>query len=59
MLVGCSEKNTLQLSGDDIFSITVSIPKAATKAVMGDKAGEIYPVYWENGDRISLNGLVA
>lgn len=59
MLMGCSEKNTHQLAGNDIFSITVSIPKAATKAVMGDKAGEIYPVYWENGDRISLNGLIS
>lgn len=59
MLTGCSEKNTPQLAGDDVFYVTVSMPSAVTKTVMGEKAGQKYPVYWENGDRISLNGYLS
>ena len=59
MLVGCSEKNAPQQAGNDIFYITVSTPSTETKTVIGDKTGETYSVYWENGDRISLNGLVS
>ena len=59
MLMGCSEKNAPQQAGNDIFYITVSTPSAETKTVIGDKTGETYPVYWENGDRISLNGYLS
>lgn len=59
MLTGCSEKNAPQQAGNDIFYITVSMPSTETKTVMGEKAGKTYPVYWEDGDRISLNGYLS
>ena len=59
MLVGCSEKSSPQLAGDDVFFITVSTPSVDTRTVMGVKNDDRYPLYWENCDRISLNGYLS
>ena len=28
-----------------------------TRTQLGEKAGEVYPLYWSNGDKISVNGV--
>lgn len=36
--------------------ITVSLPYSGTKTALGEKAGNLYPVLWKEGDCLSLNG---
>ena len=45
-------------SGPSILTVNISAPK--TKVALGDKdsAGK-YPVYWSEGDRISVNGVIS
>ena len=47
-------------SGDDITptnsSTTLTISLEQTKTTLGDKAGDYYPVYWSEGDKIAING---
>lgn len=41
-------------------SLNVSMPQSpSVKTVMADKSGANYPVYWAEGDVISLNGYVS
>ena len=41
-------------------TLNVSMPQSAlTKTVMGDKNGSNYPVYWAEGDVVSLNGYLS
>ena len=28
-----------------------------TRTQLGEKAGEVYPLYWSDGDKISVNGV--
>ena len=34
---------------------TLSLEQSRTQ--LGEKAGEVYPLYWSNGDKISVNGV--
>ena len=47
-------------SGDDITptngSTTLTISLEQTRTSLGDKVGDNYPVYWSEGDKISING---
>ena len=38
-----------------ITEITISLEESRTQ--LGEKAGESYPLYWSNGDKISVNGV--
>ena len=40
-------------------TITLSFEELAelTRVQLGSKAGDIYPLYWSNGDQIAVNGL--
>ena len=41
-------------------TLNVSMPQSAlVKTVMGDKNGSNYPVYWAEGDVVSLNGYLS
>ena len=41
-------------------TLNVSMPQSAlVKTVMGDKNGTNYPVYWAEGDVVSLNGYLS
>lgn len=39
-------------------TLTLSLGEA-TKTYLGDKSGESYPLYWSEGDQISVNGVVS
>ena len=63
-LVSCAKElpsGTNEYQGDlKQVTLSVSMPDAPlTKTSMGDKAGSNYPVYWQAGDVISLNGYVS
>ena len=36
-------------------TLTLSLEESRTQ--LGEKAGEVYPLYWSNGDKISVNGV--
>ena len=38
-----------------VTEITLSLEESRTQ--LGEKAGESYPLYWSNGDKISVNGV--
>ena len=44
--------DTVVMEGETI--LTLSLPD--TRTSLGEKAGDIYPVYWSEGDRIVVNG---
>lgn len=38
-------------------TLTLSLEESRTQ--LGEKAGEVYPLYWSNGDQISVNGVAS
>lgn len=57
-LVGCTSDNTVDnILGDNSHILTLSI--RSTRTSLGDKVGENYPVYWNEGDKIVVNGLAS
>ena len=62
LLVGCTNdinnETTGGTAGPSTLTVEISSPK--TKVALGDKDGAgKYPVYWSEGDRISVNGSVS
>ena len=55
LVVGCQRDITSIADGDSVSSLTLSLPE--TRTSLGEKVGEIYPVYWSEGDKISVNGV--
>lgn len=45
----------VQLSVNGQAEITLSLE--GTKTQLGEKAGDLYPLYWSEGDKISVNGV--
>lgn len=59
LAVACAKEhpgNTVSVPGTDGPVITVSLPFTGTKTTLGEKAGNLYPVIWKEGDCLSLNG---
>ena len=44
---------------ESTLSITLNVPGPETKTSLGAKDGSSYPVYWNDGDVITLNGTAA
>ena len=42
------------IAGEGSTTLTVALP--STRTELGDKSDEVYPVYWSEGDCISMNG---
>ena len=45
----------LGVAVDGQTEFVLSLEQSRTQ--LGDKAGEVYPLYWSNGDKISVNGV--
>ena len=45
----------LQNGADGLSEIVLSLEESRTQ--LGEKAGELYPLYWSEGDQISVNGV--
>ena len=61
ILAACQvEKLPEPNQGDELnlreVELSLSMPCSQTKTSLGLKEGDSYPVYWEEGDRVSLNG---
>ena len=59
LLIGCSADKTVDYIGveDGATVLTLSIQSSRTS--LGDKSGDTYPVYWSEGDRIAVNGILS
>ena len=54
----CTTDTTQSLDaphGQGLTEITISIEESRTQ--LGEYNGELYPLYWSEGDQISVNGL--
>ena len=43
--------------GSSVDEVTLTLSLEETKTQLGDKAGSLYPLYWSEGDKISVNGV--
>ena len=56
-LVGCQTDPTDVSIQEKSHTFDLSI--ASTRTLFGEKAGDCYPVYWSEGDRIVVNGITS
>ena len=47
----------VQVNGADQTEIVLSLEESRTQ--LGEKVGDIYPLYWSEGDKIAVNGVAA
>ena len=45
----------VELGGGQTTEVTISLEESRTQ--LGEKAGNLYPLYWSEGDKISVNGV--
>lgn len=58
LLLGCqTDVATDIISGVGVTSLTIALPH--TRTALGDKSGNTYPLYWSEGDKIVVNGVVS
>ena len=60
LAVGCTTPSTddsSNIANDDVTSLTLSIQ--STRTSLGEKVGDTYPVFWSEGDKISVNGIAS
>ena len=57
-LIACQTNETIDNFGDN-GSTTFTISTAATRTYLGEKEGDVYPIYWSEGDRIVVNGNIS
>ena len=60
-MASCSTDATndigVDVVGKNVASITLSLEESRTQ--LGEKAGDLYPLYWGEGDQISINGVAS
>ncbi len=56
MAAACAKEYPVNVSETEGAVLTVSLPYSETKTALGEKAEQLYPVLWKEGDCLSLNG---
>lgn len=58
IFIGCTTDNTTEnvVGGEETL---ISVSLAQTKTSLGNKIGDTYPVYWDDEDRIVVNGKLS
>lgn len=61
LLMGCQMAEDLPaIMSEDTLSLDVSLPGGpVSKTFLGERAGNIIPLLWSEGDRLSLNGTTS
>lgn len=54
---GCDTDTTNVVGGDGVTELTVALPQ--TRTTIGTKEGNTYPLYWSEGDKIVVNGVLS
>ena len=57
IFISCQTDNGLDITPTSATSITVSLEQ--TRTSLGTKNNGVYPVYWSDGDRIVVNGVLS
>ena len=63
--VSCATDSTEDLGqqvvgkGQTVLTVSTGESVIDTKTSLGDKNGETYPIYWSEGDQLSLNGVAS
>ncbi|MBR1961941.1 MAG: endonuclease/exonuclease/phosphatase family protein [Alistipes sp.] len=57
MLIGCDSDTASVVGDSDVAKLVVTLSQ--TRTAIGEKDGDIYPVYWSKGDRIAVNGVLS
>ncbi len=57
VVVGCHNDSTTDapIGDEGVTALTLATP--TTRTSLGEKSGDVYPVYWSEGDKISVNGV--
>ena len=62
---GCAKESAPQ-ENDVVFGeefgdaiVDISMPDGGIKTILGAKSGDTYPVYWQTGDKVSMNGVLS
>ena len=55
-VVGCQTDNSVDVASDGNGEV-LNVSLAQTRVSMGEKSGDIYPVYWNAGDKLVANGV--
>ena len=55
----CTTDATEDLGVNGLGQTKVVLSLEASRTQLGEKAGDIYPVYWSEGDQISVNGVAS
>ena len=54
-----TEELGVQLGNDTAQTTTLTLSLEESRTHLGEKAGEVYPLYWSEGDAIAVNGVVS
>ena len=57
--VSCTTEATEDLGVDVGAQTEFTLSLEQSRTQLGEKAGEVYPLYWSNGDKISVNGVAS
>ena len=58
-LAGCQTDATYDVTPELEGTTTLTVATAKTRTYLGAKEGDTYPIYWSEGDRIVVNGVVS
>lgn len=58
LTVGCQTDTPTDVTLDQ-EGVALSVSLAQSRVTLGEKAGEKYPVYWSEGDKLVVNGVIS
>ena len=55
----CTTDVTEDLGVNSLGQTTITLSLESSRTQLGEKVGDLYPVYWSEGDQISVNGVAS
>ena len=55
----CTTDTTEDLGVNGLGQTTITLSLESSRTQLGEKEGDLYPVYWSEGDQISVNGVAS
>lgn len=55
----CTTDATEDLGVNSLGQTTITLSLESSRTQLGEKVGDLYPVYWSEGDQISVNGVAS
>ena len=57
--IACTTDTTEDLGVNGFGQTEITLSLEETRTQLGEKVGDLYPVYWSEGDQISVNGVAS